>query len=333
MRLNIEIYTRILYRLKYIFTILLILTLFFSCNDTDKVDEEIAKIDIHLKVSRFDREFAKAVPSDIPTLKQSYPYLFPKQYTDSVWVAKLQDPLQVELLAEVENAFSDFEDERQEIEFLFKHVKYYFPEFEVPKVVTLTSDVQYTNRIILTDSLLLIGLDNYLGADHRFYRDIQNYIKAGLDKQYLVSDVASAFAKKVVHKPEDRSFLSKIIYYGKELYLKDKLLPLTTDAQKINYSEEQLVWAKTNEEPIWRNFIEQEHLYSTDNKLAQRFLEPAPFSKFGLDLDNESPGRIGRYLGWQIVKAFMNKNGVSLQQMLQLPAAEIFKKSNYKPSK
>ena len=326
-------YLRILCRSKYIFTILLISALFFGCNDTDKAAEEIAKIDIDLKVSRFDREFANAEPLDIPTLKQSYPYLFPAQYTDSVWAAKLQDTLQIELLAEVENTFSDFEDEKQELELLFKHIHYYFPEFEVPKVVTLTSDVQYTNRIILTDSLLLIGLDNYLGPDHKFYRDIQNYIKAGLDKQYLVSDVASAFAKKVVPKPEDRSFLSKVIYYGKELYLKDRLLPLATDAQKITYSEEQLVWAKTNEEPIWRNFIEQEHLYSTDNKLAQRFLDPAPFSKFGLDLDNESPGRIGRYLGWQIVKAFMEKNGVSLQQMLQLPADEIFKKSNYKPSK
>lgn len=333
MLLNIEIYPKILCRSKYIFTILLISTLFFGCNDTDKVAEEIAQINIDLKVSRFDREFAKAEPLDLPTLKQRYPYLFPKQYTDSVWVAKLQDTLQIELLREVENTFFDFEEEKQELESLFQHIKYYFPEFEAPKVVTLTSDVQYNNRIILTDSLLLIGLDNYLGADHKFYRDIQNYIKAGLDKQYLVSDVASAFAKKVVPKPEDRSFLSKIIYYGKELYLKDRLLPNATEAQKINYSEEQLVWAKSNEEPIWRNFIEQEHLYSTDNKLAQRFLDPAPFSKFGLDLDNESPGRIGRYLGWQIVKAFMEKNKVSLKQMLQLPANEIFKKSNYKPTK
>ena len=105
------------------------------------------------------------------------------------------------------------------------------------------------------------------------------------------------------------------------------------DAQKINYSEDQLAWSKNNEEQIWRNFIEQEYLYSTDNKLGQRFLDPAPFSKFGLELDNDSPGRIGRFIGWQIVRAFMDKNDVSLQQMMELPAEELFKKSNYKPAR
>jgi len=326
-------YRRLLCRWGPFFTILLISLLFFSCNDTDKVAEDIAKIDIDLKISRFDREFAKAEPNGLLQLKEKYPYLFPVQYADSIWVAKLQDTLQVELLAEVDRVFADFGDEQEELESLFKHIKYYFPDFKVPKVITLTSDVQYNNRIILADSLLLIGLDNYLGPDHKFYREIQKYIKAGLDKQYLVSDVASAVANKVVPRPEDRSFLSKVVFYGKELYLKDRLMPGASDAKKINYTEEQLVWAKANEEPIWRNFIEEEHLYSTDNKLAQRFLEPAPFSKFGLELDNESPGRLGRYLGWQIVRAFMEKNEVSLQQMLKLPAEEIFKKSNYKPAK
>ncbi len=332
-RLNIKMYQRILSLPRSIFAILLIITLVYGCNETDKVEEEIQKIDVDLRVLRFDREFAEASPLDIPVLKESYPYLFPAQYTDSVWVAKLQDTLQVELLEEVHGVFANFDDVQNNLEDLFRHVKYYFPEYQVPEVVTLTSDVQYENRIILTDSLLLLGLDNYLGAEHKFYRDIQQYIKAGFDKKYLVSDVASAFVKQVVPRAENRSFLARIIYYGKELYVKDKLMPNSADHLKINYSEDELEWAKANEEPIWRNFIEQEYLYSTDMKLSRRFLEPAPFSKFGLELDNESPGRLGRFIGWEVVKAFMNKNDISLQQMLNLPSEEIFKKSNYKPAK
>ncbi|AYN66878.1 gliding motility lipoprotein GldB [Euzebyella marina] len=326
-------YQKILRAVKGIFMILLISLAFYGCNDTDKVEEEIAKIQVELDVDRFDRAFAQAKPLDIPLLKKAYPYLFPAQYNDSIWVAKLQDTLQVELLNEVNDEFKDFENERDELENFFRHVKYYFPQFNVPKVVTLTSDVQYENRIIMTDSLLLIGLDNYLGKDHNFYRDIQNYIKTGLSKEYLVSDVASAFAKQVVPKPSDRTFLARIVYYGKELYLKDMLIPKSEDYERIGYSKEKMTWANANEESIWRNFIENEYLYSTDNKLSRRFLDPAPFSKFGLELDNESPGRIGRYIGWQIVRSFMNNNSVSLQQMLSLPADEIFKKSNYKPAK
>ncbi|HET8735605.1 MAG TPA: gliding motility lipoprotein GldB [Pricia sp.] len=339
MTVNTKMYRELLYGMKPIYVLLpmaILLsgsTLLSGCSDSEKVADEIEKINVDLKISRFDREFAKAEPLDIPILKKAYPYLFPAQYTDSIWVAKLQDSLQVELLSEVASAFPDFSEEEQDLELLFKHIKYYFPDYRVPDVVTLTSDVDYHNRIVMTDSLLLIALDNYLGPDHRFYQGFSDYIAEELNKKYLVSDVASAFAKQVVPAPKRRTFLAQMVYYGKELYLKDKLLPFISDAQKIKYSEEELAWAQANEEQIWRNFIEQEHLYSTDNKLGPRFLDPAPFSKFGLALDNESPGRIGRYVGWQIVRAFMEKNEVSLQQMLGLSAAEIFKKSKYKPEK
>ncbi len=325
--------TGLLYMGKYIFTFFLLSFLLLGCNDNDKIAEAIDKIDLSIQISRFDQEFAKAEPSDLPLLKKTYPYLFPAQYPDSVWAAKLKDTIQVELLKEVDDEFSNFEQEEADLQLLFKHIKYYFPRFGVPKIVTVTSDVDYENRIILTDNLLLIGLDNYLGPEHRFYGSMPNYISASMDKQYLVCDVASAFAKRVVPKANDRTFLAQVIYYGKELYLKDKLIPFLSEAQRIGYFQEELDWAHANEEPMWRYFIERELLYDTDNKLGLHFLDPAPFSKFGLELDNESPGRIGRYLGWQIVRAFMERNEVSLQQMLGLPAEEIFKKSNYKPKK
>ncbi len=325
-------YRKLLYHNTLIFTIFIISFLFVRCNDADKVNEEIAKIDIDVTVSRFDREFAEAEVSDLPRLKQTYPYLFPKQYPDSIWEAKLKDSVQVELFREVGEAFPNFETEKEDLKSVFQHIKYYFPRFNVPRVITLTSEVDYNNQVILADTLLLIGLDTYLGVEHHFYQDIQNYIAAGLDKKYIATDVADNFAQKVVPRLNDRTFLSQMIYYGKILYLKDKLLPNKDEAVRMKYSEEQMEWAMANEEPIWRNFIEQEHLYSTDSNLRLRFLEPAPFSKFGLELDNESPGRLGQYIGWQIVRAFMENNEVTLQQLLPISAEEIFKKSRYKPS-
>lgn len=326
-------YSELLYNAKTIFIISAISFILMGCSDRDKVEGEIDKIKVDLEIARFDREFAEAEPVDIPILKKTYPYLFPLQYADSIWIDKLNDTLQVELLSEVGTTFTDFSKEKEDLTLLFKHIKYYFPDYILPKVVTVTSDVSYNSRVIMTDSLLVIGLDNYLGPEHKFYESFPKYIAAGLDKQYLVSDVASAFAKQVVPKSKDRNFLAQMVYYGKELVVKDKLAPFISDAQKINFSEEQMAWAEGNEEQIWRSFIENEYLYSTDNKLAQRFLDPAPFSKFGLELDNASPGRVGRFVGWQIVRAFMVKNSVTLQQMLPLSAEEIFKKSNYKPKK
>jgi uncharacterized protein YjaZ len=59
----------------------------------------------------------------------------------------------------------------------------------------------------------------------------------------------------------------------------------------------------------------------------------APFSKFYLEIDNESPGRVGQWIGWQIVRSFMQNNKVSMQEMIKMDAKELFEKSKYKPKK
>ena len=324
---------QILINLLRLLQLTLLLLVFWACQEQPKVRPEIEEIPVDLEVKRFDREFATATGTDLAQLKLRYPYLFPVQYADSIWLMKMQDTLQHSLYSEIDNTFGDFVEEETGLELLYKHIRYYFPGQTLPGVVTVSSDVDYNNRVILTDTLLLIGLDNYLGQDHRFYSGIDRYIAADLDKKYLESDVAGAFAKKVIPPPADRTFLAQMIYYGKELYLKDVLLPLAEDEVKIGYSEEQLEWAAANEEQIWRYFVEKELLYSTDRKLGPRFLDPAPFSKFRLALDNESPGRIGRYMGWQIVRSYAEKHEVPLQRILQMPAKTLFQEANYKPKR
>lgn len=309
--------------------------LLFSCKEEDKTEAIIAEIPVELEIVRFDRLFAEANATDLPKLKTDFPYLFPEKYSDSLWLAKMEvDTLQSQLEEEVLKTFPDFDNETAQLKSFFQHVKYYFPDSSIPEVITIISEVRYNDRIILSDSILLIGLDNYLGTEHKFYQGLPNFVSKGLQKQFLISDVANTFAKGVVQYPRNRSFLSRMVYYGKELYLKDKLLPQNSDAEKINYLPEELDWAKTSEEQIWRYFIENELLYSTASELDRRFLDPAPFSKFRLELDSESPGRLGRYMGWQIVRAFAEKNPeVPMQEILQMPADEIFKKANYKPRK
>ncbi|MDA0201197.1 MAG: gliding motility lipoprotein GldB, partial [Bacteroidetes bacterium] len=72
--------------------------------------------------------------------------------------------------------------------------------------------------------------------------------------------------------------------------------------------------------------------FNTQPSLSKRFVDPAPFSKFYLEIDNESPGRIGIWLGWQIIKSYMERHPkTEIQALLNLPAQTLFSKSNYKP--
>jgi uncharacterized protein YjaZ len=85
---------------------------------------------------------------------------------------------------------------------------------------------------------------------------------------------------------------------------------------------------------MWRFFIDESLLYNSDPKLPNRFINLAPFSKFYLEIDNESPGRVGQWIGWQIVRSFMKNNEkVTVQELLKMEYKDIFDRSKYKPKK
>lgn len=313
---------------------LIVLLLFLNaCKKDDQLESEISKIDVKVNVERFDLAFAVAKPSDLPKLKTTYPFLFSERIPDSIWIDRINDSLQKELSSEVRNAYTNFDDVQEDIKSLFQHLKYYDKTFNVPRVITVTSDVDYRNKTIVTDTIVLISLDTYLGADHHFYEGIQRFLTLRMERSQIVSDLAADYSEHYIFQNKSKTLLDDMIYFGKELYFKDKMIPFKSDAEKIGYTDAQLEWVKENESEMWRYFIERELLFSTDNSLAGRFIADAPFSKFYLELDAESPDRIGQYIGWQIVRSYMKNNEVSFMDMLKMNADEIFNNSKFKPRK
>jgi gliding motility-associated lipoprotein GldB len=316
---------------KYLF--LVVFSLFFlSCSKKNKVEKAVEEIPLEVEVERFDKIFFESKPEDLAKVKKEFPFFFPTGNEDQIWLEKMQHPDWRALYGEVQKKYGDFKPEKIALESVFKHIKHYFPETKIPKVITVISEMDYNNKVIYADSLLIISLELYLGKEHKFYQ-FPNYIKQELEPRQMMPDVVASFSRTKIAAVTDRSLLSQMIYFGKQLYLKDLLLSDYTDAEKIGYTPEQMSWCQENETYMWRYFIEKEMLYSDDQKLMSRFINPAPFSKFYLEIDNESPGRVGAWLGWQIVRSFMKNNDVSIDSMLQMNAKEIFEKSKYKPKK
>jgi len=319
-------------------SILLIFILFFviyACADSNSRAAEIEKISVNINIDRFDQRFFNATPEEFYTLKTQYPYLFPTQYADSIWQKRQRDSLQVLLQGEIAKEFPTLQPFEEQLEPLLQHIHYYFPQSSTqPKVVALTNNVDYQNKTVYTDSLILISLDTFLGAQHPIYEGIPQYIVRDMDIAFFGAHLASEFGEVVTPAPQERTLLAQMIYHGKKLYLKDLLLPTLSDAIKISYTPQEIDWVEENERFIWQYFVENEILYKTQSSYVLRFVEPAPFSKFYLEIDNESPGKIGQWLGWQIVRAYMQKNPETpLQQLLNLSAIELFQGANYKPKR
>lgn len=316
---------------KYFF-ICTLFSILFSCDSMDENFVDVSDIKVDFTIDRFDVDFYTTKENTLLKTKEKYPLFFPKNTPDSVWVSKINNKDEQELFAETQKVFSNIDFLKNDLEQLFKHIKYYNSGFKSPKVVTLLTNIDHQNKVLFNGDYLLISLDVYLGSEHKFYADYPNYIKLNFEKENIIVDVAKAIIPKQKNI-NDRTFVSKMITEGKQLYLLDRYLPTIKEYQKIGYSEEKMSWARANEEQIWKYFIENKLLFSTDTKLNKRFLELAPFSKFYRSEDNLSPGRIGVWIGWQIVQSYMRNNDVSLQELLKISSEEIYKKSKYKPKK
>jgi gliding motility-associated lipoprotein GldB len=319
--------------MRYFYTLFVLLLLFSSCDENSKGKIDISHIQVDLKVNRFDQEFFKSDSTTISSVIRKYPYLFPGNEPDTTWLRRKNDSLAQALFQDSQKVFIDFGEQKKSLEQLFKHVKFYYPTFKTPEIITLINNLDFENQVIYADTLLLISLDTYLGEKSVFYANYPDYLKRNYDKKMLPVHVAKEIAKETLPKIPYRVFLDRIISSGKLQYAVGEFLPEVSQAEIFAYTDKQLQWAEANEENIWKYFIEKEYLYSTDKELKVRFLDPAPFSKFYLVTDSESPGQIGAWLGYRIVQSYMKNYDVSLPELMATAPTEIFKKSKYKPNR
>ncbi|CAL2095243.1 Gliding motility lipoprotein precursor GldB [Tenacibaculum sp. 190524A02b] len=303
----------------------------YSCKNDIENKVDLSNVDVSFALKRFDVDFYNNSAKNLQELKKEYPVLFPENVHDSVWNSKKINTDEQELFQETQKIFNNIEELKANLTSFFKHVKYYNPKFKSPNVITMLTNIDYDSRVVYVDSLLLISLDAYLGKNHKFYGDYPEYIKVNNHKGRVVVDVARNLVNKQILGKMPRTFIGKMINKGKKMFVLDSYLPDVLNEYKIGYAEEKYKWAVANEEQIWQYFIEKNLLFSTDKNLDRRFLEVAPFSKFYMEEDNRSPGRIGEWIGWQIVKAYMRNNDVSLHELIRTDEETIFKKSKYKP--
>lgn len=320
--------------MKKIILLLALTIAMVSCKKENEVEEKVAAVPVpKVEVVRFDKKFFGGQPQDLPALKQEFPYLFPAGNEDAVWLNNMKDPFLRKLYDEVQKKYPSLSTLENELASLFQHIKYYYPKEATPKVVALVSD-DLEVKSIYANNLVLIPLSLYLGKDNKLYEGLPKYQIQEYEQSQILPDIVTSFGSSVIAPPQDRNLLSLMIAHGKDLYLKDRLIPDVADEHKIGYTKAQLDWVIANEAEMWRYFVENKLFYDNDARLAGRFINPAPFSKFYLGFDAESPGGTGRWLGWQIVRAYMENNkNVTLQELLAADAKTIFDNSKYKPKK
>ncbi|EMS32944.1 GldB [Mariniradius saccharolyticus AK6] len=315
----------------------------FSCKKEDPgciMDEEILSKPLDLKIERLEDEFFQAkTASDFLFLLEKHPefaesYLSVSSYPNKDSLAEElveihRDTLLQELYQEVKINFAEIDSLETELKQAFQYIQFYFPEFKVPKVYTFVSG--FGSDIYLDKDILVIGLDYFLPITHRFQPpDLPQYITERYQKPYIVPMVVTAISA-AFNKTDlaQNNLLAEVIYYGKSYHFTKAILPCTSDEYIIGYTMDQIRACFDNEELIWSHFVENDLLFETNPFVIRKYTGEAPATD---EISPDAPGRLGRWLGWNIVDDYVFNQNVGLKELMEETDTEkIFKLSGYKP--
>lgn len=215
-----------------------------------------------------------------------------------------------------------------ELDKAYKRVKKVFPSFEAPKVQAVYSG--FGKDIYLTDSLLIIGLDYYLGETASFRPNVYDYLRIRLTPDHLVPQLLQFTSLKFNEtKKGKRTILEDMIYYGKAMEFVKEMQPCVEDNIIMGYTDKQIADAMVSEGVIWAHFLERKLLYSDVPSNITKYIDERPSVP---EIDKNCPGRIGQWLGWQIVKAYREENEVSIEELMkETDAQKILTQSKYRP--
>jgi gliding motility-associated lipoprotein GldB len=325
---------------------------FNACTNNQTNSPDVSHIKVDLKVNRFEQELFKADSSNYEAhfekMAQKYPKFFNLYVQEIMEITSAKDTSNLSKKALwhfVSNAnikalndscqllYSNFETIGKEFEMAFKRYKYYFPNRkQIPEIFTHVSEFGPA-AATLDSSLIAVSLDMYLGKNFVYYPSlgIPNYVMKHLETPYIVPNSLKAFLTSLFGLTNKTNRLvDRMVYEGKILYVLDLLLPKVPNEIKMNYTKEQLNWCEQNENQIWRYFIDKDLLFSTKSREYMKLLTDGPTTT---GMPTKSPGKVGAWVGWQIVKSYMKQfPNTTMDDLMQLNDGQmVLTKSKYKP--
>ena len=307
--------------------------------DIDVPDIKIPEVNIHrydLALFSLDQ---KELVQGLERLRPEFPFFLDTDLSDPAKLAEmktyLENPRNIDFFREVKVRFQNVDKLQNELTLAFRHYRYYYPSGRIPRVYSYISGGDYEYPVQFADSVMLIGLDNYLGKDFRAYVSdgVPAYKLHRMTPGNIVPDCMNALARiSGIAPTSGNTLLDEMINAGKRLYFIDAMIPATEERLKIGYTQPQAEWIRKNEAHVWAAIIENRMLFSSDGQTIRVFMTDGPFTA---EFSKESPPRLGEWIGWQIVKRYMeNQDEITFSQLLnESDAQRILTLSKYKPEK
>lgn len=172
--------------------------------------------------------------------------------------------------------------------------------------------------VVRVGDIVLVALNHYLGADYPGYAQWPDFRRSEKQPDAIPYDVAAVLVATQYPFDVSRqnvSLLDWMLYEGALVECRMRLVEGARLDRALGYTPEQLKFCEDNLREMWREMATRRMLYSEDAQLIDRMVAPAPASPL---MESRAPGRVGRYIGYRIVRAYLDRHpDTRLRDLLQ----------------
>ena len=303
----------------------------------------------HIDIVRFDNALLnvqeETVKEDIRLLYDEYPVFMPLWVEDILGIPSTDTAYLEQQLPQFLNdtlygfketnkrekeMFADVKNLEEALSQAFARILYLYPETEIPTLYLFISGFQ--TPVYFSEDLIGIGGDMYLGSDYEYYnRVVYDYQKQTMRKECIPVDVISAFLFRTLPYTSTKSrLLDQMMYRGKVMYLTAQIFNNLPGYEVMGWTKEQWDWCVKYERDIWHLVMDKRDLFKTESLVLTSYLNDGPFTA---EISQDSPGRLGIWIGWRIAESYMeNHPEVTIRELMAEPDAQkILEESFYKP--
>lgn len=231
----------------------------------------------------------------------------------------------------VREDFAEIDFLRANINGAMSRLHYLYPEWDIPTLYFMITGFQ-GNAFLLETNDFMIGVDMYLGGDFPYYNGVvYEYQKKQMNKDCIANHVILNKLYYHLDNPSEQyRLLDRILYEGRIMYLMQQLMPGRLPAYIIGYTEAEWKWCEQNEKQIWGLMCDRQDLFSTQPMLINGYVTDGPFTS---DISQDSPAKVGTWIGWRIIDSYMKcHKETTLQELMEISDSQlILQESNYRP--
>lgn len=275
-------------------------------------------------------ELVKAVNNYKETINDVYEYEFGHclnigDVSDSAVFGAVSDFLADKYISRLEKRIAEKFKNKSAIEAKisdgFTHLKAHFPKEKYPKHVVFLNSL-FRSSAASFESDVAVGLEQYLGSKTDVIVELPTneyyqWYKDGMEAKFLERDVlASWISANHLPAPKSGSLSEMMIHWGKIIYFVEASFPKEDKEIIIRYTKEDYKWALENEAFYWDYLVKQNLLFVLDERTKANMLNEGPFTQ---GLPEKGPDRLGQFLGWRMVKQYMeNHSDLTLPELKEI---------------